>query len=112
MVTLLSNAAPLRKAVKDALAPRSVTARRVTPKEAGVLGHADAVVTTTDLNASVERLAMRVGTGFIFVLPEAAEALAGFVDNREDVVLVGHDLGKIDSLVRAEMTAGEQTVIL
>lgn len=111
MIVLLSNTQALRKAVRDALAPEKVTAKRVTPKQAAEL-RADAVVTTSDISSSVARLAMRVGTAFIFVLPEAAKALNEFCADRPSVVLAGHDLGRIDSLVNAEARGGEQTVIL
>lgn len=111
MIVLLSNAVALRKTVKDALAPRKVTARRVTPKQAA-RATADAVVTTTALTSQVSWLAMRLDTPWIFVLPEATEALNDFVAERPDAVLAGNDLQKIDALVRAESKAGAQETLL
>ncbi|MEU7814058.1 hypothetical protein [Pseudonocardia sp. NPDC049154] len=111
MITLLSNTQALRKVVKDALAPTKVRARRVTARQAGRI-EADAVVTTTSITSSVAKLAMRVGTGLIFVLPEAVESLTLYVAEHPDAVLAGNDIGKIDSLVRAEQRGGEQEVLL
>jgi hypothetical protein len=111
VIILLSNSAALRKAVKDALAPTKVTARKITPKQAA-RAKADAVVTTTALTSQVSWLAMRLMTPLIFVLPEAAAALNDYVASRPDAVLAGNDLQKIDSLVRAETKAGEQEVLL
>lgn len=112
MITLLSNTAALRKTVKDALAPTKVRARKITAKQASRGLEADAVVTTTAINSSVARTAMRLGTGLIFVLPEAAEALGEFVARNPEAILAGNDIGKIDALVRADMRAGEQEVLL
>lgn len=114
-ILLLSNDARLRKAVKSALAPRKVTARKVTTDT--VPQRADAVVTISAISSAVGFLSMRLGTAYIYVLPEAVDALVSFVDDRdaagESVVLAGGDVSKLDSLVKASVSgAGEQEVIL
>lgn len=113
MIILLSNTAVLRKTVKNVLAPTKVRARRISPKQAaGSRVTADAVVTTTSITSAVARTAMRLGTGLIFVLPEATEALVAWVAEHPDGVLAGNDIGKVDALVRAESKPGEQEVLL
>lgn len=112
MITLLSNTQALRKTVKEALAPTKVRARKITAKQAGKGLEADAVVTTTSINSQVAKTAMRLGTALIFVLPEATDALVEFVARNPEATLAGNDIGRIDSLVRADMKAGEQEVLL
>lgn len=110
-IVLLSNSAALRNAVRDALAPLPVTARRVTPKQAAHV-KADVVVTTTGLTSQVSWLSMRLGCPLVFVLPEAGKALTDYCAARSSVTLAGNDLQKIDSLVRAEVKGGEQEILL
>lgn len=109
---LISNSVGVRRAVRDALAPSKVRARGCGPRS---LPHtADAVVTTAALNSQVERLAARVGTWQVFVLPEAVEALCDFVAARPDTVLVGADIASQDRLAKADMNphSMQQEVLL
>lgn len=113
---LVSNSPGVRKAVKDALAPDKVRARGCGPRN--VPHRADAVVTTGALNPSVERLAARLGTWQVFVLPEAVAALADFIGRLPAAqgdgtpLLVGADLASMDRLAKADLNVSKQQEVL
>ena len=114
-ILLWSNSPGVRKATKDGLAPLKVRARGCGPRNVPAKAHA--VVTTGALNSSVERLAARLGTCWIFVLPEAIAALADFVESSpaaqgEAVVLAGNDIASIDRLAKADMNIDKQQEVL
>lgn len=115
-VLLWSNSPTVRKATKDGLAPVKARARGCGPRNAPRT--AQAVVTTGALNPSVERLAARLGTCWIFVLPEAVAALGDFVEalsaaqDSSTVVLAGADLASLDRLAKADMNIDKQQEVL
>lgn len=109
-VLLWSNSPGVRKATKNAVAPLKAAARGCGPRN--MPRTADAVVTTGALNSSVERLAARLGTPWVFVLPEAATALADFVGRPGGAVLAGADLASLDSLAKADMNVNKQQEVL
>lgn len=114
-VRLVSNSPTVRKAVKEGIAPLKATARGCGPRN--VPHRADAVVTTSALNSSVERLAARLGTCWIFVLPEALAALQDFIESSpaaqgERRLLVGADVASLDRLAKADMDVNRQQEVL
>ena len=116
-ILLLSNSTAIRKQVKDALAPRRVTARKVTVKT--MPGRADAVVTKAAISSRIAFLSMSMGTGYVFVLPESVAALGEFVDTRppreggtDSIVLVGGDVAGLDPLAADKQASTDQEVIL
>lgn len=108
-VLLWSNSPGVRRAVKDGVAPLKVSARGCGPRN--VPHRADAVVTTGALSAATERLAARLGTALVYVLPEAADALADLVTSLEEPVLAGSDLASMDRLSAADLNVGKQAEI-
>lgn len=113
---LVSNSPGLRRAVKDALAPDKVTARGCGPRN--IPTKADAVVTTGALSPAVERLAARLGTWQVFVLPEAVAALADFIGRLPAAqgdalpLLVGADTASVERLAKADLNVSAQQEVL
>jgi hypothetical protein len=113
-VLLRSNNQQLRKAVKEALSPVKVTARRVS--FANMPNRASAIVTTSAIGSRTSFLAMRMGTGLMFVLPEAAMALEDHCKRQppegNTIVLVGADVAQFDPIAAGKQTDDDQEVIL
>lgn len=93
MVTLWTRNRGLANLVKDCLNPAPVTVKR--PRPDSQPRTADAVVTTGSLGRETEMLAMRLGTGRIYVLPEAGYQLAADVETAELSTLAGADMGSL-----------------
>ncbi len=53
-----------------------------------------------------------MGTPWVLVLPEAAQALADFVGRPGGAVLAGADLASLESLAKADMNVNKQQEVL
>lgn len=107
-IRLVSNSARIRNAVREALAPAPVLARGASSSTKPT--RADAVITTGRLSSSGEYLAASLGTPWVFVLPEAADYLTGWLARRHEPgatapVLVGIDIGDHAQLAKAGLNA-------
>lgn len=92
MIHLYTNSEKIHSAVKMAL-PVKIERHKVTAQN--YPGNVDAVVTLDPLRRDTLLFAAAHGTAFVFVLPEAAEALEAWCAVGGLATLAGNDIQKI-----------------